>query len=231
MRRSGEDLLVQVSASRHPIENLLVQFTILSFAIMAILGIVLSMILTTRLNRNFAILKEQTAASQTDTPGPSRGLSIAELDTDLDLLRWTTYVSIGGGFVILYTGLIWIVARGWRTIKDQQNELLDFNADLRAAYEEVQEAQERLVRSERLAAIGELSAGVAHDLKNPLGAIKNAVYYTRNKLRGSDLLAQDPRIGEFLEIIDDEIESSDQILNDLMDFARVNPPNRSPIRL
>ena len=71
---------------------------------------------------------------------------------------------------------------------------------------------------------------MAHDLRSPLGAIKNAAYYTRNKLKGTELLKENPRIGEFLEIMDDEIESSNQILTDLMDFARHQPAQRLPHR-
>ena len=230
MKPPKEDLLVQTSVRRHPIENLLVQFSVLSFAIMVILAIVLSVILTTRLNRDFEILKEQAAAIEAGAPA-SETLLIDNLDTDLNLLRWTVYVSVGGGFAILYAGLIWVVWRGWRTIKDQETDILNANTDLRAAYQELQEAQDKLLRTERLAAIGKLSAGVAHDLRNPLGAIKNAAYYINRKLRDSDMLAENQRARQFLEIMDEEIETSNQILTDLMDFARVNTPDRSATRL
>ncbi|MCH8282306.1 MAG: hypothetical protein IIC96_16675 [Chloroflexi bacterium] len=88
-----------------------------------------------------------------------------------------------------------------------------------------------MVQTERLAAIGELSAGVAHELRNPLGAVKNAVYYIRSRLQGSDWAQENPRVGEFLDVMDEEIASSDQIITDLMDFSRVNPPSLSPIDL
>ena len=143
----------------------------------------------------------------------------------------TTYVAVGGGFAILYVGLVWVFWRGWKTIETQQNDLLESNFELRAAYQELKQAQERLVRSERLAAIGQLSAGVAHDLRNPLGAIKNAVYYLKRKIGDSEVQGDNPRIGEFLDIMEEEVDSSDQILTDLMDFARVNQPQRSPTQL
>ena len=169
MRRPSDDLVVRLVASRHPIENLLVQFSILSFVIMVILGVVISVILTTNLNRNFELLKQQVELSEASGVKPLEGLTPPELDRDLNLLRWTTYVAVGGGFIILYGGLVSIVLRGWRTIKAQQLALLDTNADLRAAYHDLKDTQERLMRAERLAAIGELAAGVAHDLRNPLG--------------------------------------------------------------
>ncbi len=221
MRPSRNELLVQASARRHAIENLLVQFSVLSFVIMVILGVVLTVILTTRLNEEIELLNAAATVPGGAGTDPS----------DLNFLRWTIYVAVGGGFVILYGGLLTIVWRGWRTIENQQTDLLATNDDLMRAYKELQEAQEKVVRSERLAAIGELSAGVAHDLRNPLGAIKNAAYYTKRKLENSDLLKQDPRIAEFLEVMDEEIESSNQIVTDLMDFAKVNPPNQSPTSL
>ena len=64
MRNSTEKLLVRVSTSRHPIENLLVQFSVLGLVIMTILGIVISVILTTRLNRDFELLREQAEAAE-----------------------------------------------------------------------------------------------------------------------------------------------------------------------
>jgi flagellar protein FlaH len=58
-----------------------------------------------------------------------------------------------------------------------------------------------VVRTERLAAIGELSAGVAHDLRNPLGAVKNAAYFIKTRAQESGLMGSDPRIPEFQHML------------------------------
>ena len=139
---SRDDFVVQAAARRHPIENLLVQFFVLSLAILAILAVALSVILTTRLDREFDLLKENQPVGGPASSGLTQGLSEQQLDTELSLLRWTVYVSVGGGFVILWVGLVWIVARGSTTINKQQLDLLKTNADLRAAYQEIREAQE-----------------------------------------------------------------------------------------
>ena len=219
--------------------NLLIQFSVASFVIMAVLAVALAAILTTRLNRNVDLLKEHGAAMMSGTMiMPSDQYSIPSLSEDVRDLRWITVATVGGGFVFLYGGLVLIVWGGWRTITRQRASLESTNVELsgsidevRAANQELHEAQERLVRSERLAAIGELSAGVAHELRNPLGAIKNALYYINGRLQGSDLVQDTPRIGEFLEIMDEEVDSSDKIITDLMDFSRVNPPSVSPTKL
>ena len=77
-------------------------------------------------------------------------------------------------------------------------------------------ANEQLVKSERLAAIGELAGMVGHDLRNPLSAIKNATYYLKKK--GTTI--SETQSKEMLETIDKSIEHSDKIINDLLEYAR-----------
>jgi len=150
----------------------------------------------------------------------------------ISTLRNWLFGSIGIGFLVLYGSLVSIVWRGWGTIVRQRTQLESFNVELEKQVQdrtqELHDAQERLVQTERLAAIGELAAGVAHELRNPLGAVKNAVYYIRGRLEGSDWAQENPRVGEFLDVMDEEITSSDQIITDLMDFSRVTPPSVSP---
>jgi len=109
-----------------------------------------------------------------------------------------------------------------------EEELRASNEELQTANEELKEAQEQLVRSEKLAAIGQLAGGVGHELRNPLGAIKNAVYYIKGKVAKSELAQKEPRVAEFLDIMDDEINSSNKIINDLLGFSRVGKPALSP---
>jgi len=109
-----------------------------------------------------------------------------------------------------------------------EEELRASNEELQAANEELRETQEKLVRSERLAAIGQLAGGVGHELRNPLGAIKNATYYVRGKVAKSGLGQKEPRVMQFLDIMDNEINSSNKIINDLLGFSRVGKPAVSP---
>ena len=51
--------------------------------------------------------------------------------------------------------------------------------DIKAAEERLREAQETLLRTEKLAAIGRLAASIGHELRNPLAAIRNAWFYSR----------------------------------------------------
>jgi len=95
----------------------------------------------------------------------------------------------------------------------------------------LREIQQQLVRSEKLAAIGQLAGGVGHELRNPLGAIKNAAYYVRGKVAKSELAQKEPRVMEFLNIMDDEINASNKIINDLLGFSRVGKPTVSPTQI
>jgi len=110
-------------------------------------------------------------------------------------------------------------------------ELRTTNEELQTSNEELRETQEQLIRSEKLAAIGQLAGGVGHELRNPLGAIKNAVYYVKGKVAKSELGQKEPRVIEFLDIADDEVNSSNKIINDLLGFSRVGKPAVSPARI
>lgn len=85
------------------------------------------------------------------------------------------------------------------------------------------EAQESKLRVEKLAAVGQLAASVGHDLRNPLGAIRNATHYLKKRLAGTASDA-DPRIAQFLGLMDKELSTCTRIITDLLDFARERRP-------
>jgi PAS domain S-box-containing protein len=80
---------------------------------------------------------------------------------------------------------------------------------------ELKEANAKLLKAERLAAIGELAGMVGHDLRNPLTGIKNAAYYLTKKGQ-----ALDDNSKKMLEIIDSAINRSDKIIGDLQEYSR-----------
>ncbi|MGO8805388.1 MAG: PAS domain S-box protein [Candidatus Bathyarchaeia archaeon] len=80
---------------------------------------------------------------------------------------------------------------------------------------ELRETQQQLVKSERLAAIGELAGLVGHDLRNPLASIKNATYYLKKK----GIAIPEAQEKEMLGIIEKSIDHSDKIINELLEYA------------
>ena len=106
--------------------------------------------------------------------------------------------------------------------KRAQDELAQLNAELEERVEqrtqELRETQEQLVRREKLAALGQLAGGVAHEIRNPLGVIKNSVYYLKMI---ADHLDDDGK--ECVEEIDREVATANRIVSELLDFTRDVP--------
>jgi len=104
-------------------------------------------------------------------------------------------------------------------------------AERKQMEQKLRDAQEQLHRSEKLAAIGQLAGGVGHELRNPLGAIKNAVFYVRRRIAKSDLPATEPKVMEFLDTIDKEVNSANKVITDLLGFSRVAKPTVSSVNI
>ncbi|MHA1658858.1 MAG: PocR ligand-binding domain-containing protein [Promethearchaeota archaeon] len=84
---------------------------------------------------------------------------------------------------------------------------------------ELRETQEQLIIKEKLVVLGQVAGGLGHELRNPLGAIKNAAYFLNMALEQPE-----PEVKETLEILDKEIATSEKIINNLLDFTRSKPP-------
>jgi PAS domain S-box-containing protein len=89
---------------------------------------------------------------------------------------------------------------------------------LRSSYATLARTQRQLVHRERLAAIGELAATVAHEVRNPLGVIFNSVGALRRVAGKSE------QMGTLVAILDEEAHRINHIVGDLLDFARPTLP-------
>jgi len=100
--------------------------------------------------------------------------------------------------------------------------------DIKAAEERLREAQETLVRTEKLAAIGRLAASIGHELRNPLAAIRNAWFYLDRRVVQSPEALTDKRIQQFSQVITNEIDRCAKIIGELLDFSRERAIYRAP---
>ncbi len=107
--------------------------------------------------------------------------------------------------------------------RDQARKLAQWNEELQARVaertSELERAHESLVQQERLATLGQLSGGVAHEIRNPLGVIGNTVYYLQSLLDGMP-----PEAKECIEDIAREVETANRIVGELLDYARQPDP-------
>ncbi|HWP34161.1 MAG TPA: ATP-binding protein [Thermodesulfobacteriota bacterium] len=83
-------------------------------------------------------------------------------------------------------------------------------------------------RAERLTTWRTLAAGLAHEVKNPLGGIKGAAQLLRDELRRQPALAP---LGEYVEVMIREVSRIDRLLTDLLAFSEPPPPRFAPVNL
>src|SRR5215831_8805354 len=91
---------------------------------------------------------------------------------------------------------------------------------------ELEKVRRQLVDQTRLATLGQVAGTIAHELRNPLGAVRNAVYYLQRYV-----VKDNAELAEFLRIIDTEVHTSDQIISNLLEMTRAKQPTFETINL
>ena len=111
------------------------------------------------------------------------------------------------------------------TSKENRNggisSFFSLKKELQRTQEELKASQERLVKSERLAAIGQAATMVGHDLRNPLQAITNGVFYLNITLADYPISEQ---MKETLDAISESVTYADNIVSNLQSFTRERKP-------
>ena len=88
---------------------------------------------------------------------------------------------------------------------------------------ELKSAQDELVRKGRLATLGQLTATVSHELRNPLGAMRPSLYIIEKKCN-----QEDERVKNAIQRLDRNIDRCDRIIDELLDFTRITELNSQP---
>jgi two-component system, NtrC family, sensor histidine kinase HydH len=87
---------------------------------------------------------------------------------------------------------------------------------------EIRDLQEKVHRSERLASLGRLAAGVAHEIRNPLSSIKGFAQYFVKRFHGQ------PEEQGYASVMVREVDRLNRVITDLLDFAGPKEPHREP---
>jgi signal transduction histidine kinase len=94
--------------------------------------------------------------------------------------------------------------------------VVELNVELADNIEKLSAAQEDIIRKGKLAQLGQLTATIAHEIRNPLGAVRNAIYIIECVMKQDD-----PGLQQQLRRMNNAIARCDMVITELLDFARV----------
>ena len=118
-----------------------------------------------------------------------------------------------------------------RELNKEKKELINLKVafeqrsyELEETLEKVQSIQQDLIKSEKFATIGRLASSVAHELRNPLAAIKNISYFLSKMHTFSD-----PKSNQMVKMLSEEVLRANKIITDLLDYSRTKKLNKLPV--
>jgi signal transduction histidine kinase len=110
-----------------------------------------------------------------------------------------------------------------QTVNDQVTRL---NLELSENIKKLKATQEEMVKAGRMAQLGQLTATVAHELRNPLAAVRTSAFVLDRKIKGKGM-----GVEQQLQRIDNGVVRCDNIISQLLDFARTRPVQRKLLDL
>jgi len=197
------DIVVSLKPMRNSLDHYGEQFIYLTIGLLVLIAVALTICTSRLVNRPVRRLLEQTqrvAAGHLDTAVPEIG------NDEL------------GELASAFNGMT-------RSLQQARMELENWNHTLESKVaertEEIQRIQSQLLRSEKLASLGELVAGIAHEINNPLTGI---LMFSSLVLEDSRL---DPSLQGDLNTVVRETERCAKIVRGLLDFSRSSIPEKS----
>jgi len=123
------------------------------------------------------------------------------------------------------------VSRDITERKRMEQQLREYSENLERMVEDrtrqLKAAQEKLIRAEKLAAIGELAGGLGHELRSPLGAIRFSADFLKTKLGDT----ADEKVRRHLDLLEKQVDACDKTVADVLDFSRPGKLNIEEIHI
>ncbi|MCK5059037.1 MAG: tetratricopeptide repeat protein, partial [Candidatus Aminicenantes bacterium] len=115
--------------------------------------------------------------------------------------------------------------------KKTEEELVQYREHLAELVEErtceLKQAQAELDRKERLSALGQLTATVAHEIRNPLGAVRSTIFSLEKAIEKNNMT----RVKRAIELAERNVVRCDKIINDLLNFTRQRQLKPEPTKI
>ena len=149
----------------------------------------------------------------------------------LDIASTATQVAQGDLTVrapVTYEDETGLLARAFNLmVENLQHYQLHLERLVRERTEQLETAQAELIQQERLAVLGRLTATVSHEIRNPLGTVRNALFSI-----AEDFKRKEPkRFSRSLELAERNIRRCDRIITELLDYARVRELEMEPTEI
>ena len=160
-----------------------------------------------------------------------------ELDIQIARAHKKAVIITGSSMGLMFLILLLIIMKASNVIRLKTDQLVEARDNLegnvvertqeiKQTYERLQEAQKRLSRSEKLAGIGTLAAGVAHEINNPLASVASCAEGLMNRMDSVDFKSKDDEevFPDYLKTIYDEAYRCKAIITKLLDFSGRQAP-------
>ena len=167
---------------------------------------------------------------------------MSRFEKQMTKAREKAIIMTGTSMGILFLVLFLVVLKAARIINIRTRQLIDARntleqkveertLEIRGAYEKLQHTQRKLIHSEKLASIGTLVTGLAHEINNPLASVASCAEGLTERLKtivghkeGYNNKEEWEAFPEYLKIICDETYRCKAIISDLLNFSRQSEP-------
>ena len=163
--------------------------------------------------------------------------NMKDLNIQIAMAHKKAVVITGSSMGLLFLILLMIIKRASGVIRLKTGQLVEARdhleekvgertQEIKQTYESLQKTQKRLSRSEKLAGIGTLAAGIAHEINNPLASVASCAEGLMDRVDNVDFKSKDDKevFSDYLKTVYDETYRCKAIISKLLDFSRKQVP-------